>query len=199
MCSPASVPFTCTRACQSTAPKCRSSRSSRHSGGTSKERRYQSDCSGVGVRRTPESVDSIANGTRISPSNASGRGASLAVRAYSHGPLRFSHFPRVICGRGYSGQGISVSTSAENLLTMGLSAAGSAQPQTAAKAIASTPASAGIRGPVIPSIAQRLAEVAASPSAEFPARQGPGTRKNPSASPPLCSAAGDARHSNLGR
>ena len=45
-------------------------------------------------RRTPESADSTANGTRIGPSNSAGCGSSRLRMAYCHSPLRFCHFLR---------------------------------------------------------------------------------------------------------
>src|SRR3989442_12809431 len=103
-----------TVASQSTAPKCSSHRLPRGSGagGRRNVRRYQSRCWSGTARRTPESCDSIGNGTRIVPSKRRGRGAALSSTAYSQRPFRLTQSGRTICGRGYSGRGRVVSTAA---------------------------------------------------------------------------------------
>lgn len=72
VCEPTAMPFTQTSVFQSTAPKCSSTRLPCHFPGTEKVRSYQRPFAAPGHRPTPESADSAANGTRISPSNSSG-------------------------------------------------------------------------------------------------------------------------------
>ena len=69
-------------------------------------RLYHNCCSGSNGFWTPDSCDSIAEGTRIFPSYNWGAGASFGVMAYSHKPFKLTQSGRVICGRGYSGSGI---------------------------------------------------------------------------------------------
>ena len=63
---------------------------------------YQRNSSGSSLRSTPESADSIANGTRILPAHASGRPGVLVtlVTCQSQSPLRHVQLSRTICGRG---------------------------------------------------------------------------------------------------
>ncbi len=63
-------------------------------------------------RSSPESCDSIGNGTITrSGSRCPNTGCCPAFApANSHGPLRLSHLSRSSCGRGYSGNGLRVST-----------------------------------------------------------------------------------------
>ena len=63
---------------------------------------YQRNSSGWIRRPTPESFDSIANGTRILPSQAVGRPGVFVtlVTAQSQVPFRFVQFARTIWGRG---------------------------------------------------------------------------------------------------
>ena len=67
-CPPSRLPLSATAASQSTAPKCSSTRWPDHSFGTVKVRRYHSRSSGLSAFITPDSADSIGNGTRICPS-----------------------------------------------------------------------------------------------------------------------------------
>src|SRR5438876_226086 len=91
VCLPTSLPFTRTLDSKSTAPKCRITRWDFQFAGTVNVLRYVllSKCF-----PTPESADSMQNGTRICPAGA-------PSGAKSHSPLRFSQSLRTICGRGY--------------------------------------------------------------------------------------------------
>src|ERR1019366_338257 len=57
-------------------------------------------------------ADSIGNGTRISPARVwwLGTGSPAAPAWNCQMPLRLSQFERTICGRGYSGSGLFLST-----------------------------------------------------------------------------------------
>src|SRR5262245_15083466 len=69
-------------------------------------------------RITPERADSTGNGTRIWVWNGPGW-AFLLVMITSQRPLRFNHSFRTICGRGYSGRGLSLDTSAAQRVLSG--------------------------------------------------------------------------------
>ena len=117
-----SSPSIHTVACQSTAPKCSSTRLPVQPAGTATVRRYHSACSAVGCLPTPDSALSAANGTRILPSHFSGLLAVLAVMAYSQRPFRFCQSARTSCGRGYSGQAFVGVTCLPHLVISGAGA-----------------------------------------------------------------------------
>ena len=81
VCSPIFSPFTNTSAFQSTAPKFKSTFLPFQSSGTLNLRSYHRLWSPFMDLPTPESDDSIANGTRIFPSNDFGSGASFFTTA----------------------------------------------------------------------------------------------------------------------
>src|SRR5882724_6505227 len=60
-------------------------------------------------------------GTRMSPARVwlVGTGSLVAPAWNCQMPFRLSQFERTICGRGYSGSGLFVSTSCAQLVTMG--------------------------------------------------------------------------------
>lgn len=73
---------------------------------------YQRNSSGSSARPTPESADSMANGTRILPAQVSGRPGVFVtlVTCQSQSPLRHVQLSRTICGRGYSRQQFALVT-----------------------------------------------------------------------------------------
>ena len=99
---PTLMSFTHTSHFQSTAPKLSMMSSPFHSEGTVKVRVYQSAWSRPTVLPTPESDDSTANGTRMSPCHSPGVRAFSGTMAYCQRPLRFFHCVRSMMGRGYS-------------------------------------------------------------------------------------------------
>ena len=114
-----SLPFSQTRASQSTASKRRTIRRPFHAAGTWNVRRYHRRWSGPTCLPTPDNPDSGANGTKIVLSNlpASGCPSSFGRIAYCQRPLRFCQSARVSCGRGYSGCTLSGTTSFAKRLT----------------------------------------------------------------------------------
>mmetsp|Transcript_3903 Transcript_3903/g.13720 ORF Transcript_3903/g.13720 Transcript_3903/m.13720 type:complete len:203 (-) Transcript_3903:203-811(-) len=103
-------------ACQSTAPKCSSSRDVflEKFFGRLNVRRYHKKSSFVMRRSTPDSALSIGKGTRMSPSNFRGGDPfSMRFTAYCQNPFRQtqSSSSLTMAGRGYSAWGRPSSTS----------------------------------------------------------------------------------------
>src|SRR5690606_36417572 len=80
-CVPSFLLFTHTSVSHSTASNCSNTDFPFHVSGTVKEVLYQSFWSGLTSLPTPESVDSGAKGTRICPSNFTGRAAFAGTMA----------------------------------------------------------------------------------------------------------------------
>ena len=115
--------FTHTSVIQSTAPKCNRMRPFFQLAGTAKVFWYHRALSGPTSFCTPDSDDSMQNGTRMSPSYFCGAFSPFAVMAYCHKPFRFFHSGRTIIGRGYSGSAFSGETSSAHFVLI-LSPAG---------------------------------------------------------------------------
>ena len=118
---PAGCPATYTVVRQSTAPKCRRSRSApslRANGGSSL--RYHRYCA---VAPTPERHASTGKGTSTAPDRFRPNGGACpdAPGSYSHRPFRGAHHEcaaaRTSCGRGCSGRSRAGSTAAPQLVT----------------------------------------------------------------------------------
>src|SRR5580658_81574 len=86
--------------------------------GTVKVRRYQEN---AWYCITPEMADSMGYGTRIWLESVwpTGTGSLVAPGWNCQRPLRFIQLVRTICGRGYSGKGALVSTSAAQRVMSG--------------------------------------------------------------------------------
>ena len=117
-CSPSLVPFTHTVVFQSTAPKFSNTRCPFQWEGTEKVRRYHNSLFSPNSFPTPESADSTAKGTRISPSYVFGIALPDGRMAYCQSPFRFTHSVRSIKGRGYSGNTLLTSTCAAHSVTI---------------------------------------------------------------------------------
>src|SRR5680860_1047122 len=106
-CDPTITSLTQISVFQSTAPKCRRIFLAFQSAGTSKAVRYQSSFFAPTSFITPDKLDSAGKGTKILPSNFSGRDFPRDCMAYSHNPFRFFQSGRSMIGRGYSGSTFS--------------------------------------------------------------------------------------------